>query len=60
MTTKQQYKIRLTSRFTVYVESGSHVFRDWAAGAIISDPNEIAFLESRDDAPIERIEITPH
>ena len=55
--TKQRvYHLRLTSRYTVYVESGSNLFRDWPAGAIVSDQVEIAFLESR-DAPVERISL---
>jgi hypothetical protein len=51
--TTTKYSLRLTARFVVYVESGSNLFRDWPKGAIITDPNEIKFLESR-DAPIER------
>jgi hypothetical protein len=49
------YHLRLRERFTVYVESGSNLFRDFAAGSIVTDPDTIEFLESR-DAPVERIE----
>jgi hypothetical protein len=52
---KPHYHLRLLERHVVYVESGSNLFRDWPAGAIISDPDVIEFLESR-DAPVERIE----
>jgi hypothetical protein len=48
-----RYSLRLLERFTVYVESGSNLFRDFAKGSLVTDPDTIAFLESR-DAPVER------
>ncbi len=51
----KRYHLRLLERFVFYdPDHGAHLFRDWARGAIISDPTEIAFLELR-DAPVERV-----
>jgi hypothetical protein len=57
-TTQQRYALRLTARFTYYdPNNGVHVWREWPKDKVVTDPTEIAFLESRDDAPIERIEV---
>ncbi len=53
-----RYSLRLLERYTVYVESGSNLFRQWQKGAIVTDAAEILFLEQR-DAPIERILLNP-
>lgn len=54
-----RYHLRLTGRFVVYdPERGLLLWREWPAGAIVTDPDEIKLLEGR-DAPVERIEIDP-
>jgi hypothetical protein len=55
VSTKQRYHLRLTARHVVYVESGSNLFRDFAAGSIITDPDTIKLLEAH-NAPVERVE----
>jgi hypothetical protein len=52
---KPAYALRLTARHVVYVESGSNLFRDFAAGSIITDPDTIKLLEAH-NAPVERVE----
>ena len=53
--TTQRYHLRLTEHFTVYdPERGAYLFREWPKGAVVTDPDVIAFLEFR-DAPCERI-----
>jgi hypothetical protein len=48
------YRLRMTARHVIYVESGSNLFRDFAAGQVISDPDTINLLEAA-GAPVERI-----
>jgi hypothetical protein len=56
VTTKQRFHLRLTGRFVEYdPERGSFLWREWPAGAIITDPKEIELLESR-GAPVEKID----
>jgi hypothetical protein len=51
------YHLRLTERFVFYdPDHGSHLFREWPEGAIVTDQTEIELLESR-GAPVERIEL---
>jgi hypothetical protein len=48
--------IRLISRYVDYApERGVYLWREWPKGKIVSDPEEIKFLESR-GAPVERID----
>ena len=49
------YHLRLTARFAFYDERGSHLWREWPAGAIITDRDEIKLLEAQ-GAPVERID----
>ena len=61
LNTTKPYALRLLARFVDYApDHGRHLFREFLKDQIVVDPDTIAFLESRDDAPIERIEITPH
>jgi hypothetical protein len=53
--TKPRYHLHLTARFAFYDEKGTHMWREWPAGAIVTDPNDIALLEAR-GAPVEKIE----
>jgi hypothetical protein len=52
---KPPYHLRLTSHYAFYDEHGSHLWREWPEGAIITDPRDIEILTAR-DAPVERIE----
>ena len=52
----RQHRLRLTGRFVFYdPEHGSHLFRDWPEGAIVTDSDEIKLLEAH-GAPVERID----
>ena len=53
--TKPRYQLRLTARYAFYDAERSHLFWDWAAGSIVTDPSAIAILEAH-GAPVERIE----
>jgi hypothetical protein len=57
-TKRQHFQLRLTSRFAFYDEHGTHLWREWPEGAIVSDPAEIETLMAR-KAPVERIEMKP-
>jgi hypothetical protein len=51
-----KYALRLTERFVVYdPEHGLILWREWAPGQVVTDPEQIELLESR-CAPAERIE----
>jgi hypothetical protein len=51
-----RYALRLTERFFLFApDHGVLVSREWRAGAIVTDSNDIALLEAR-GAPVERIE----
>lgn len=52
--TKQRYHLRLIERHVFYDIDGSHLWREWPQGAIVTDPDEIKLLEAR-GAPVERI-----
>jgi hypothetical protein len=55
MTELNTYRLRLTERFVFYdPDHGSHLFREWPEGEIVTDPDEIKLLEGR-GAPVERI-----
>ena len=56
--TTTQYSLRLLERFAFYDHVKTNVFRDWPAGAVVTDPDEIKLLEER-GAPVERIEMKP-
>lgn len=47
---------RLTGDFAFYDDRGSHLWREWPEGAIVTDQSEIDFLTAR-GAPVEKIEI---
>jgi hypothetical protein len=52
----KQSRLRLTARFVFYdPDRGSHLFREWPEGAIVTDSEDIKLLEAR-GAPVERIE----
>jgi hypothetical protein len=52
----KRYSLRLTERYVFYdPDHGSHLFREWPEGAIVTDQTEIELLEAR-SAPVERIE----
>jgi hypothetical protein len=56
----QRYALRLTARYFFYdPDHGVHVSRQFAAGAIVTDPDAIRFLEDH-DAPVERIAADKH
>ena len=55
MTDNLKYHLRLLERFFHYDTIGSHSY-EWQAGAVVTDPSEIALLEQK-HAPIERIYI---
>jgi hypothetical protein len=55
MTDNRKYHLRLLERFFHYDTITSHSY-EWPAGAIVTDPAEIALLEQK-HAPIERIYI---
>jgi hypothetical protein len=55
---KPKHHLRLTERFAFYDEHGSHLWRDWPEGAIVTDPHDIELLTAR-GAPVERIEMKP-
>jgi hypothetical protein len=53
----KRYRLRLTGHFVFYdPDHGSHLFREWHEGEIVTDRSEIKLLESR-AAPVERIGI---
>jgi hypothetical protein len=53
---RKRYALRLTGRFVVYdPDRGLLLWREWPAGANVTDKNEIELLEAR-GAPVERIE----
>jgi hypothetical protein len=54
MTEPKPYSIRLTSRFAFYDEKGSHLWREWPEGAVVTDPDDIELLEAR-GAPTDLI-----
>ena len=55
----KQYRLRLTGRYVFYdPDHGSHLFREWPEGEIVTDPDEIKLLEGR-GAPVERISLNP-
>jgi hypothetical protein len=54
-TTKRGYGLRMTEKFVHYDINGTHVWREFPKGSIISDPDTIRFLESV-RAPVERID----
>jgi hypothetical protein len=56
--TKQRYHLRLKERVAFYDERGSHLWREWPEGAVVTDPSEIELLEAR-GASFERIAIEP-
>ena len=47
--------IRLTERHAFYDEHGSHLWREWPEGAVVTDLDAIKLLEAR-GAPFEIIE----
>lgn len=55
LNTKQWYGVRLLEQFAFLDTEKSHLWREWPAGAIITDPDEIELLTAR-GAPVERIE----
>jgi hypothetical protein len=58
MTEKRQYHLRLKDRFAWYDTVGSQMFHEFPAGAVVTNPTEIALLEAH-HAPTEKIfEIT--
>jgi hypothetical protein len=54
MTDERRYHLRLKDRFAWYDTVGTQMFHQWPAGAIVTDPAEIALLEAR-HAPTEQI-----
>ena len=54
-TPDKKYHLRLLERFFHYDTVGSHSY-EWPAGAVVTNPAEIAMLEGR-HAPVERIVI---
>jgi hypothetical protein len=53
---KPAYAVRLLARFVDYApDAGRILWREWPAGKIVINPDEIAFLESH-GAPVERID----
>jgi hypothetical protein len=57
MNTKPRYHLRLLERFVIYdPDRGLLLWREWAAGQIVTDPEQIELLTAR-GAPVERIEI---
>jgi hypothetical protein len=55
MNTKQRYRLRLTSPYAFYDTEKSQLWWERPTGAIVTDKNEIEFLEAR-GAPVERSE----
>jgi hypothetical protein len=53
-TTEAKYSLRLLGRYVWYDINGSQLWREWAKNQIVTDPEEIALLESK-GAPAERI-----
>jgi hypothetical protein len=52
----KRYSLRLIERYVFYdPDHGSHLFREWPEGAIVTDPDEIKLLEWR-GALVEKIE----
>ena len=47
---------RLTADFAFYDQNGSHLWRSWREGEIVTDVDAIKFLESH-SAPVEKIEL---
>jgi hypothetical protein len=54
MTDNLKYHLRLLERFFHYDSIGSQQSYEWQKDAIVTNPDEIALLESR-HAPTERI-----
>jgi hypothetical protein len=54
MTDNRRYNLRLLERFFYYDSIGSQQSYEWQKDAIVTNPDEIALLESR-HAPTERI-----
>jgi hypothetical protein len=51
--------VRLLQRYVHYDPGrGAHIWREWAEGVIVSDPEQIALLTTC-GAPIEKIETQP-
>jgi hypothetical protein len=52
--------VRLTDRFFYFdPDHGAHVSRQWAAGAIVTDPEAIAFLMQH-NASTEPVDVDPN
>ena len=54
MTDNRKYHLRLTARFFHYDSIGSQHSYEWQKDAIVTDPAEVALLESI-QAPTEKI-----
>jgi hypothetical protein len=54
VTENRRYNLRLRDRFSWYDTSRTQMFHTWAAGTVVTDPSEIALLESA-GAPTEKI-----
>jgi hypothetical protein len=54
MNEKRRYSLRLKDRFAFYDIAKTQMWHEWAAGAIVTNPDEIALLESI-HAPVENI-----
>ena len=53
---KTKRHLRLTDNFVFYdPDHGFHLFRSWRRGTVVTDPDEINFLEAR-GAPVDRVE----
>jgi hypothetical protein len=50
----KRYALRLLERHVFYDINGSQLWREWPAGAIVTDSDTIKLLEAR-GAPIEKI-----
>jgi hypothetical protein len=54
-TLKRREGLRLTRDFSFYDTIRSHMFRTWAEGVIVTDPDDIALLTGW-GAPVESVE----
>jgi hypothetical protein len=55
MSSETEPQYRFTRDFEFFDQDGSHLWRSWRAGAIVTDPKEIEWLIAR-TAPLERLE----
>jgi hypothetical protein len=56
--TTKRYQLRMTSDYEFFEYDGTHLYRRWAAGQIVTDDADIKLLEGH-VAPVERIPFSP-